>query len=183
MNQEGKQPIILVGGAHAESGKTTVICSLLKRLRGWGALKVSPVALYTSITDDPNILSKPGSDTARYIEAGAAGVVLLRTPREDLGEAFPVALGKLEGFHGVIIEGNSAIELCQPNIVIFTFGEPEKLKESARPVMDRAGVIVCMDSMPDGAGELEARGARLFRGDELEALAEHVAASLEEKGA
>jgi molybdopterin-guanine dinucleotide biosynthesis protein len=179
-NQYERQPIILACGAHAESGKTTVLCSLLGALRGWGALKISPVALYTSIVDDPNILSRPGSDTARYLEAGAAGVVFLRARREDVPEDFPVAFERLAGFHGVLIEGNSAIELCSPDIVIFTFGEQEKLKESARPLLERADVIVYRDVPPEGAEELEARGVRLFRGDELKALVEFVTKSLEE---
>ena len=181
MNPDRRQPIISICGAHAESGKTTVLCALLKSLHGWGALKVSPVALYTSITDDPNILSRPGSDTALYFEAGAAGVVFLRARREDVPEDFPVAFQRLTGFHGVLIEGNSAIELCSPDIVIFTFGKQEKLKETARPLLERADVIVYRDAPPEGAEELEARGARLFRGDELGALAEFVTKALEER--
>jgi hypothetical protein len=85
--------IICVGGTSSNSGKTSVVCMLLKMLPGWAVIKVTqccteeacprghdcsacraPEARYEIVTDF-NILNIEGKDTARYISQGADRVM------------------------------------------------------------------------------------------------------------
>ncbi len=177
------RPLLIgIGGAHSDSGKTTLACALLEgALPGWGALKCSPDALYTSVVYDPEELARAGSDTASYLEAGAGGAVLVKAPLQEMPEALELALERLGGLPGVVVEGNSAIEVLRPDIVIFIFNEPERLKESSEPVLKLADAIV-YDSEPPGlVAELEDRDVRVFRRDETEALAAFVKDALRER--
>ena len=174
--------MIGIGGAHSGSGKTTLACALLKgALPGWGALKCSPEALFTSITDDPETLGRPGSDTALFLEAGAGGAVLVKAPRQELPEALDMALDRLGALPGVVVEGNSAIEVLRPDIVIFIFNMPGRLKESSGPVLELADAVMYNTEPPETLAQLEAQGVRVFSRNETEALAAYVKTALQER--
>ncbi|MDH5767928.1 MAG: hypothetical protein OEZ31_03100, partial [Nitrospirota bacterium] len=66
--------IIGIGGAHSGAGKTAYASLILKRLKGWGAIKYTKTSLYSSITDDVKILSEKGKDTKRLLDSGAERV-------------------------------------------------------------------------------------------------------------
>jgi len=175
------QKIIGVGGGSSDSGKTSIVCKLLQGLPGWGALKCSPEALFTSIYDDHKTITEDGTDTGKYMNSGAQDAVLLKAPQEALSEALPMALQRLAHLPGVIVEGNSAIELCLPNIVIFTFGVYEQFKESARPALNMAHVVI-HDGIPeDIASKVRSRGARLLARDDWDGLSTFVLEALEKE--
>src|SRR4030043_256168 len=70
------RPVIIgIGGAQSGAGKTTIASLILKRLKGWGAIKYTKNSLYCSITDDLKILSEKGKDTKRLLDAGAEGKI------------------------------------------------------------------------------------------------------------
>jgi molybdopterin-guanine dinucleotide biosynthesis protein len=136
------KPIIIgIGGSHSDSGKTTVACQFLERLPGWGAIKYTKTYLKNSIIEDLEIISEEGKDTRRFIDAGAKKVLWVQSPFSKLGKLLSMALEKLSHLEGIIIEGNSAIEVLNLDIVIFVSGSGV-LKEGAERILRKAVVVI-----------------------------------------
>jgi molybdopterin-guanine dinucleotide biosynthesis protein len=140
-----------IGGAHSGSGKTTVACRLLERLTGWGAIKFTPSLLYTSISDEPSLPGQEGKDTALMLEAGAGEALWVQSTEEDMPETLRMAVERLSHLDGIVVEGNSAIEVLSPDIVIFMAGEPDRFKHSAEDILRMADLAICPDIPPQGA--------------------------------
>ena len=175
------RPILIgIGGGSSDTGKTTLACAILRNFKGWGALKCGSDALYASVVDDAETLSEPGTDTAAFLEAGASAAVLVKAPKEELPEAIELALARLgspPGVPGIVVEGNSAIEVLSPDIVIFSFDAFGEIKESSRKVFEQADALVCGKAVPE-----EAAGQRpVFKNDESEALIAFVKERLNER--
>lgn len=135
--------IIGVGGAQSGCGKTFVAENLLKKLEGFGALKCTKTAIYTSVIDDPRILRIKNKDTARLIQAGASEVLWVQSTPHELGSALDTAIQRLSHLEGVVLEGNGAIELLKPDIVIFIFGDGSgRMKKGSERVLDMADVVI-----------------------------------------
>jgi|Deesub1362A_J573_1020465.scaffolds.fasta_scaffold00165_5 molybdopterin-guanine dinucleotide biosynthesis protein len=135
--------IIGVGGDKSGAGKTSLVCRLLQSLKGWGAVKCTPTPLYSAVIDDIETLAQKDKDTARFLEAGAEEVIWVQSTKEDLEETLRIAVDRLSHLKGVIVEGNSAIEVLMPDIVIFIFkGESEGLKESAKNTLKMADLVI-----------------------------------------
>jgi len=135
--------IISVTGARSGVGKTTLCSLLLKDLKGFGAVKFTKTSLYTSVVDDEKTLGEPGKDTARYLETGAEKVVWIQSPGGDeLEDALHIALAKMEGLKGVIVEGNSPLDFLVPQIVIFIIDREGRMKPSAEKAFRKADIIV-----------------------------------------
>jgi molybdopterin-guanine dinucleotide biosynthesis protein len=171
--------VIGVGGAYSGSGKTSVLCRLLGSLRGWGAVKCTPSELYSSVIDDPVVLSRNHKDTGRYIEAGAGGVLWVQATQEDLEETLAMALGRFSGLRGVMVEGNSAIEVLKPDIVIFILGEPGKFKDSARGVLAMANLVIVPE---DGPPAETPEGVEVFRSGDWGDILQHILDEMDERG-
>lgn len=151
-----------IGGDRSGAGKTLVASRLLQRLRGWGAIKCSPSELYSSVIDDPEVLGEPGKDTARYLEAGAAEVIWVQAPRADIEEPLAIAQGRLAHLEGIVIEGNSAVELLKgsPDVIIFIVsGDGKDIKNNTEGLIRRADVVLYAGEEPGPVPER----ARVFR--------------------
>ena len=134
--------IISVTGAHSGVGKTTLCVLLLKTLKGFGAIKYTRTHLYTSVTDDTELITQKDKDTALMYSAGAEKVVWIRSPSDTLSGALDIALSKMYGLKGVIIEGNSPVRYLTPDLLIFVMGDDYKIKASAKDIKNKAHVIV-----------------------------------------
>jgi molybdopterin-guanine dinucleotide biosynthesis protein len=141
--------IIGIGGAHSKVGKTTIACQILKRLRGWGALKFTKTLFYSSIVDSPEILRQKNKDTCRLLNAGAKDVLWVQSPPEDLNEILRIAIDRLSHLKGIIIEGNSAIDALRPDIVIFVSGN-NGLKKGAEKILRMADAVIFDKNLPQG---------------------------------
>ena len=144
-----KQCILSVTGAHSGVGKTTLCSILLKEFKGFGAIKFTKTGLFTSVVDSTEILDKEGKDTSIMMHAGAEHVVWVRSPVEDLNDALGIALQKLSGTRGVIIEGNSPVDFLNPHLVIFIIGEDGEIKPTALKLSSKADIIVINSINPD----------------------------------
>ncbi len=133
--------------------------------------------MYTSIIDDPEILSEPGTDTAAFLEAGADSAVLVKAPAHDMKEALDIALQSLNSPHGVILEGNSAIEVLNPDIVIFSFDTFGVIKESSRAIFEQADALVYANGTPGMTKEPRP----MFKKDETEQLVAFIKERLNEQ--
>ena len=124
----GQKNIFAVSGVK-NSGKTTLICKLLKIFKGKG-LKAA-VLKHDGHDFEPDV---PGTDTYRQLQAGAYGTVVFSAGKymlvkqqpqiseKKLMEFFPEAdLILLEGFKSstypkieIVRKGNSAESVCDP---------------------------------------------------------------------
>ncbi len=123
-------------------GKTTLCSILLKNLKGFGAVKFTKTEMFTSVTDDPETILVKGKDTAIMSKAGAEKVVWIQGPYDGLDESLDIALSKMQGLKGVVVEGNSPVDFINPHLVVFIMGPAGQMKESAKKVSNIADIIV-----------------------------------------
>jgi len=143
MPGEDSLKIISVTGAYSGVGKTTLCSILFENLKGFGGIKFTKTSLYTSIVLDERILKEEGKDTAAFINSGAERVVWLQCPGgDDLANALSVALSKMSGLKGVIIEGNSPMFHLNPIIVIFIISDIGEIKTSGIEACKRADIVI-----------------------------------------
>ncbi len=162
--------IIGIGGGGSGAGKTTIACKILESFRGWGAIKYTKTSFYASITEDPGILMKEGKDTRRFLDSGAGKVLWVQSPFSELEETLPLAVEMLSSLGGIVTEGNSAIEILKPDIVIFVSGADGKIKSSAGRILQMADIIIFAGELPPEIPE----GARKFHRDDVEKYLRHI---------
>lgn len=143
MLDEDSLKIISVTGAHSGAGKTTLCSILFANLKGFGGIKFTRTSLYTSVVMDERILNEEGTDTAAFINSGAERVVWLQSPGgDDLENALRVALSKMSGLKGVIIEGNSPLFHLNPFLVIFIISDSGEIKTSGIEACKKADIVI-----------------------------------------
>jgi molybdopterin-guanine dinucleotide biosynthesis protein len=200
-----------VGGFASNTGKTTLVCELLRALPGWEAIKVTrghyrscgkdahACCVSHLLGDEPLVLSERartdarGKDTGRYWEAGASDVHWVVATDRQVERGIKEALGRVAAA-GVIIEGNSFSQFVETDFFVMVAGPAAKIKPTARRALAGADALY----LPDGAGadeltrraldELAARqgmkGAPpLFTRDNFADLVEFIRASLAGEGA
>lgn len=164
--------VVTVSGTASEVGKTTLVCRLLERLPGWGAIKVTrghyrscgrdPETCCVShlLADEPRVFSDPadvdvkGKDTGRYVAAGAAEVRWVVCRRGQEGEGIARALEDLGHLPGVIVEGNTVVAACDPALALMVAPpDSPEVKASAVRILDRVDAIYVPD---DGAARAAA---------------------------
>lgn len=140
--------VISVTGAHSGVGKTTLCSVLFENLKGFGGIKFTKTPLYTSVVDDAKILNEEGKDTAIFLRSGAEKVVWVQSPGGDeLEDALNIALSKMSGLKGVVIEGNSPLDFLTPHLIIFIIDKNGELKPSASKVSKKADIIIVNSEM------------------------------------
>ncbi len=145
-----------VSGTCSGAGKTTVACALLDALSGWGALKTSTHAAPSAghgpaaIVTDPATLARPGTDTARYLEHGAARVAWLRATPATLARDLPEALASFADLPGVVIEGNApwAVRRGDRLVLVVGRGTVGAIKRSAAAIAADADLAVLDPERP-----------------------------------
>ena len=151
--------IVAVGGFTSNAGKTTLVCELLRRLPGWGAIKVSrghyrscgkdPAACCVSpmLGEEPVVRSgraetyAPGKDTGRYWDAGASEVHWAIVTDKQVGEGVRAALGRVKS-GGVLVEGNSLLRHFEPDLFLMV-ARPDvlQIKPTARRALAKASAL------------------------------------------
>jgi hypothetical protein len=151
--------IVAVSGLSSNTGKTTLVCELLRRLPGWEAIKLTrghyrscgkdPEGCCVSdlIRDEPLIRSgreanyEAGKDTGRFWDAGATNVHWVIVGEEQVESGIKQALARVETV-GVIVEGNSFLDFVAADFAITCARAGEnKLKASARRTLTKADAI------------------------------------------
>jgi molybdopterin-guanine dinucleotide biosynthesis protein len=156
--------IIAVGGFNSNSGKTTLVCELLRALRGWEALKMTR-GHYRSCGRDPHaccvahLLSEepvvrsgraetyaPGKDTGRYWDAGATEVHWAVVTDAQVEAGFRAALARVKA-PGVVVEGNSFLRSFEADFtVLVARTDVLKIKTTARRVLSKASALYLSDA-------------------------------------
>lgn len=147
--------VIAVGGFSSDTGKTSLMCDLLRAFPNWEAIKTTrghyrscgkdPHACCVShlLRDEPVLLSgrsqtyEVGKDTGRYWEANAANVHWLIATNEQIGIGIQKALSQVSA-KGVLIEGNSFTEHVAVDAMIMTVRESNpQIKRSAKRALEK----------------------------------------------
>ena len=127
--------IVVVGGHSRSVGKTSVVASLIARLpqRNWTACKITQFGhgfcsangepcdcqtdehtIAISAERDPNT----GTDSARFLAAGAARSLWVRTRIGNLAEAMPRIRREIESSENIIFESNSVMRFLRPDLYL-----------------------------------------------------------------
>jgi len=156
--------IVVVGGHTRNIGKTSVVAGLIRALpeMRWTAFKITqfghgvcsangePCDCETA--DHTIAISEErdpatGTDSARYLEAGAARSFWVRTRQGQLSEAMPrlrkeFELAQADGGN-VIVESNSILRFFRPDVFLTVLDPATKdFKESALRYLDRADAVL-----------------------------------------
>ncbi|PYS79097.1 MAG: hypothetical protein DMF70_13775 [Acidobacteria bacterium] len=152
-----KAPIIVaVSGLSSNTGKTTLVCELLKHLPGWEAIKLTrghyrscgkdPRGCCVSdlLRDEPLIRSgreenyEAGKDTGRFWDAGAVNVHWVIVGEDQVEGGIKEALSRVKT-EGVVVEGNSFLDYITADFSIICARAGEnRMKASARRTLERA---------------------------------------------
>jgi hypothetical protein len=171
--------VIVVGGHTRSIGKTQLVCDIVSAFpnANWIAGKVTQYGHGVCAQNghdcdcapDEHIcaieweaLPQSGTDSARFLDAGAKRSFWLRTKQGFLAEGLPLmrealqsvlpASGTDEGFPPLIIESNSLLQFLKPSLY-FAVIDPARgdFKDSARVALDRADALVLRGSLEDPA--------------------------------
>lgn len=142
--------LITVTGKAQAVGKSSLIMKIIENIK-WdlGVIKTSLQAdlKKSLVTDDLEVLSTPGTDTASFLASGARKVVFLRSNYQDLLASLEVAKNLVGHHQYVIIEGNSVLEYLNPDLVIYLDRQTAALKPSALKAQARADLIIDSDQL------------------------------------
>jgi hypothetical protein len=152
--------IVVIGGQSKNIGKTAVVCALIAAMpeRRWTAIKISPaygepeatVAHTGAIEEECN--ASKGTDSSRYLAAGAARSFWARTSAGQLAEAMPGIRAAMAGAENVVLESNSILEWLQPDVYAIVL-DPRiaDFKASALRYLTRADAVLrCGGGAPSG---------------------------------
>jgi len=168
--------LIVVGGHTRSIGKTQLVCDLIAALpeANWLAGKITQYGHGVCATNGHDCDCAPtehivaldweaemrsGTDSARFLQAGAARSFWLRTKQGYLAEGMaPLrrALADATQINGsdginVIVESNSLLQFVKPSLYLAVLDTArDDFKDSARQVADRADVFVFRRGLDDG---------------------------------
>ena len=157
--------LVVVGGHSRNIGKTSVVAGLIRKLRDrkWTALKITQYgngvcANHTvaagcgcepdggeefALTEE---YEANGTDTGRFLAAGAERSFWLRVPSGELPRAAGMVNKILAQGENVIVESNSVVELVTPDVFLMLLDfSCEDFKASSLRFMDRADAFVVID--------------------------------------
>ena len=157
--------VIVVGGHTRNIGKTSVVAGLVAALPEyrWTAMKITqfghgvcsangePCDCETAdhtIAVSEERDRESGTDTSRYLAAGAARSFWVRTRQGQLVEAMPRVRQLVAAAENVIIESNSVLRFLQPDVSLSVL-DPSvaDFKPSAVRYLDRVDALI----VPAGA--------------------------------
>jgi hypothetical protein len=155
--------IVVIGGHSRNIGKTSVVCALIASMpeRHWTAIKITQCkhgavnaescdcelggeATAVSEESDPS----SGTDSSRYLAAGAVRSLWVRTRPGHLSQAMPRIRDEIAGAENIILESNSVLGLVQPDVYACVI-DPRvtDFKASAIEFFGRAEAILIPEGM------------------------------------
>jgi hypothetical protein len=157
---------VVVGGHTRNIGKTAVTAALINSLQtlGWTAVKITqyghgvcshdgqpcgcePEKHPFEITEEKN--RGAGTDTSRFLAAGARRALWMRVRQGQLGAAFPQLAAALAGETYAIIESTSVVEFLHPAVFLMVLDSRQQdFKASAFRFIHQADALVMPGPWP-----------------------------------
>ena len=124
--------IIVVGGSGRGAGKTALICGLIRAMpdRNWTAVKTTTHGHGHPEPVFEETAPGRGTDTARYLAAGARRALLLTAHEAGLGAVVQKVLEEHRPQQHLIFESNSVLHHVRPDLC---FAVATDLKGSSKP--------------------------------------------------
>ena len=152
--------IVVIGGHTRNIGKTGVVCGLIAAMpeRRWTALKITqfghgvcsangePCECETAdhtiaLSEERDAAS--GTDSSRYLAAGAKQSFWVRTRQGQLHEAMPRVRKLLATAENAMVESNSVLRFLRPDLYLSVFDPASTdFKASSMRYLDRADALV-----------------------------------------
>jgi hypothetical protein len=160
--------LLVVGGHSRNIGKTSVAAGLIRHLRDrkWTALKITQYGHgicshhgeacgCETEPDHPFALSEEyepsGTDSGRFLAAGAERSLWLRTPAGQLSGAADQLRKILARHENLMVESNSVLELAEPDLFLMVVDfQCADFKPSSARFLPRADALVVSNQ---GCGE------------------------------
>jgi hypothetical protein len=175
-SKNGSPPwrVIVIGGHTRSIGKTQLVCDVIAAFPQvhWFAGKITQYGHGVCAQNGDNCDCAPtehvcainwetqsdsGTDSARFLAAGAQRSFWLRTKQGFLAEGLPLLRTALEETlpntgtepPPLIVESNSLLQFLRPSLYIAVLDPAkEDFKDSARAALDRADALVLRSSEP-----------------------------------
>jgi hypothetical protein len=157
--------LLVVGGHTRSIGKTSLVVDLLRAFpdAGWTAVKITQFGhgmcslhgepCSCTPDDDGAALDEEtdrsgGTDSSRFLVAGARKALWLRTRQGELAEGLPLLREALQGAENVILESNALLQFLRPALylVVLDPSQPD-FKATARQYLDRADAFVLRNAL------------------------------------
>lgn len=169
--------IVVIGGQARKVGKTSVVTGLITAMpdQQWTAVKISqhahdrdagasgreaadmkerewPISKERDWAISEEHDCSGGSDTSRFLAAGAKRALWVRANPGRLAEAIPVLESELERAGHAIIESNSVVRFIRPDVylVVLDPANPD-VKESAREFLESADGVILHEQNDSGS--------------------------------
>jgi molybdopterin-guanine dinucleotide biosynthesis protein len=145
VNDRGARPFIVsVSSSSKKSGKSMVASFLVRELGAEFGLKVSSGGHESApVVSDPRIITRPGTDTAALVKAGASKVVWVNSTAECLADELPGALELFPPRGILVVEGNSALKYMRADFAVFVMTVPfDQFKASAGVALGKADLVL-----------------------------------------
>lgn len=174
--------VVVVGGHTRNIGKTSVVAGLIAAMPElhWTAVKITQYghgicsangeACDCATADHTIAVSEErqrdsGTDSSRYLAAGAARSFWVRTQQGELHEAMPRVRKLMDSAENVILESNSVLRFLRPDLALSVL-DPSvaDFKPSALRYLDRADALVMPDSAAVDGSAWEGVSAQLITG-------------------
>lgn len=174
--------VIVVGGHSRNIGKTSAVAGLIARLPQyhWTALKITQYghgfctadgAPCDCQTDDHTMAisaerdGATGTDSARFLAAGAAKSLWVRTRQGMLADAMPRIRKELEQAENAIVESNSILQFLKPDLYLTVLDHgTADFKDTARLFLDRADAVLVLANSSNLAPQWKGVSLKLIEG-------------------
>jgi hypothetical protein len=160
--------IVIIGGHSRSVGKTSVVAGLIAALPEfeWTAVKITQYghgicsangeACDCATADHAWAISEERdrsgeSDTSRFLVAGAARSLWVRTEQGRLAEAMPTLRQRIAQARNVIVESNSVMKFLRPDLYL-TVLDPATadFKTSAQEFLNSASAVILHQPASNG---------------------------------
>jgi hypothetical protein len=153
-------PTLIIGGHTRNIGKTSVVAGIISALPhlNWTAIKITqfghnvcsangePCDCQTAdhtlaISEERDATT--GTDTSRFLAAGARRVFWVRTRQGELAEAMPRVRKLIAESENIILESNSVLRFLQPDLSLAVLDPAiADFKPSALRYLDRTDALI-----------------------------------------
>jgi len=153
-------PLIVIGGHTRNIGKTSVVAGIIAALPhlNWTAMKITQHGHHIcsangescdcetpdhSLAISEERSPHTGTDTSRFLAAGAKRVFWVRTRQGELAEAMPRVRKLIADAENTILESNSVLRFLQPDLSLALLDPTiADFKPSALRYLDRTDALI-----------------------------------------